>query len=96
MSKLQKKPSALKREHPALQKMKFINFFLCLLVIFAIWIHIHFRIWIGIKMEVRSGSRSNAKSLLLCSRIQGCGSAFIFIWIRIQHFRLNTDPDPGL
>jgi hypothetical protein len=27
---------SLKREHPALQKMKFINFFLCLLVIFAL------------------------------------------------------------
>jgi hypothetical protein len=27
MSKLQEKPSALKREHPALQKIKFINFF---------------------------------------------------------------------
>jgi hypothetical protein len=26
-SKLQQKPSALKREHPALQKMKFIIFF---------------------------------------------------------------------
>ncbi len=26
-SKLQKKPSALKREHPALQYMKFLNFF---------------------------------------------------------------------
>jgi hypothetical protein len=36
MSKLQEKPSALKREHPALQKMKFINFFLCLCVIFAL------------------------------------------------------------
>ncbi len=36
MSKLQEKTSALKREHPALQKMKFINFFLCLLVIFAL------------------------------------------------------------
>jgi hypothetical protein len=56
MSTLQENPSALKREHPALQKMKFINFFLCLWVIFAIWIHIHFRIWIGIKIEVRSGS----------------------------------------
>ncbi len=30
MSKLQEKPSVLKREHPELQKMKFINFFLCL------------------------------------------------------------------
>jgi hypothetical protein len=27
MSKLQEKPSVLKREYPALQKMKFINFF---------------------------------------------------------------------
>jgi hypothetical protein len=27
---------SLKREHPALQKMKFINFFLCLLAIFAL------------------------------------------------------------
>jgi hypothetical protein len=26
MSKLQQKPSALKREHPALKKMKFVNF----------------------------------------------------------------------
>jgi hypothetical protein len=29
-------PSALKREHPALQKMKFINFFLFLWVYFAL------------------------------------------------------------
>jgi hypothetical protein len=36
MSKLQEKPSALKREHPALQKMKFINFVLCLWVTFAL------------------------------------------------------------
>jgi hypothetical protein len=36
MSKLQKKPSAFKREHPELQKMNFINFFLCLWVIFAL------------------------------------------------------------
>jgi hypothetical protein len=35
MSKLQEKPSALKIEQPALQKMKFINFFLRLWVIFA-------------------------------------------------------------
>jgi hypothetical protein len=31
-----RKPAAFKREHPALQKMKFINFFLCLWVIFAL------------------------------------------------------------
>jgi hypothetical protein len=33
---LQEKPLALKREHPALQKMKFMNFFLYLWVIFAL------------------------------------------------------------
>jgi hypothetical protein len=36
MSKLQEKPLTLKREHPALQEMKCINFFLCLWVIFAL------------------------------------------------------------
>jgi hypothetical protein len=35
-SKLQEKPSALKREHQALQKMKYINFFLFLCVTFAL------------------------------------------------------------
>ncbi len=39
MSKLQEKPSALKREHPTLQKSKFIIFFLCLWVILPSWIH---------------------------------------------------------
>jgi hypothetical protein len=33
---LQKKPSAHKREHPALQNMKFLSFFLLLWVIFAL------------------------------------------------------------
>jgi hypothetical protein len=36
MSKLQEKPSALKRDHPALQKMKLMNVFLCLWVTFAL------------------------------------------------------------
>ncbi len=35
-SKLQKKPSALKRKHPALQNMKFLNFFLLSWVIFVL------------------------------------------------------------
>jgi hypothetical protein len=35
-SKLKEKPSALKGEHLALQKMKFINFFLFLWVILAL------------------------------------------------------------
>jgi hypothetical protein len=34
--KLQEKPSALKREHPALQNMKILYFFLFLWVIFAL------------------------------------------------------------
>jgi hypothetical protein len=36
MAKLQAKPSALKREHPALQKMKNLSFFLFFWVIFAL------------------------------------------------------------
>ena len=36
MSKLQEKPSALNREHPALQNMTFLNFLLFLWVIFAL------------------------------------------------------------
>jgi hypothetical protein len=39
---LQEKPSALKREHPALQNINSLNFFLFLWVIFPSWI----RIWI--------------------------------------------------
>ena len=60
--KLQKKTSALKREHPALQNMKFYNFFLLLWVIFALldpdpltWLnpdpdpkHCYFPYWIRI------------------------------------------------
>jgi hypothetical protein len=36
MSKLQEKSLTLKREHPALQKINFVNFFLCLWFIFAL------------------------------------------------------------
>jgi hypothetical protein len=36
MSKLQEKPLALRREHSALPKMKFMNFFVFLWVIFAL------------------------------------------------------------
>jgi hypothetical protein len=36
MPKLQEKPTALKREHPALQNMKILYFFLFLWVIFAL------------------------------------------------------------
>jgi hypothetical protein len=36
MPKLQEKPTALKREHPALQNMKILYFFLYLWVIFAL------------------------------------------------------------
>jgi hypothetical protein len=37
------KPSALKREHQALQNMKILDFFLFLMVIFAPWIQIRIR-----------------------------------------------------
>jgi hypothetical protein len=36
MPKLQEKPSALKKEHPALQNMKILYFFLLLWVIFPL------------------------------------------------------------
>jgi hypothetical protein len=36
MLKLREKPSALKREHPALEKMKILSFFLFFGVIFAL------------------------------------------------------------
>jgi hypothetical protein len=36
MPKLQEKPSALKREHPTLQKMKILSFYLFFGVIFAL------------------------------------------------------------
>ncbi len=36
MSNLQEKPSALKGDHPALQNMKILNFFLFLWVFFAL------------------------------------------------------------
>jgi hypothetical protein len=36
MSKLQEKPSALKREHPVLKNMKILDFFLFLWVIYAL------------------------------------------------------------
>jgi hypothetical protein len=36
MPKLQEKPSALKREHPALQKIKIVSFFLFFGLIFAL------------------------------------------------------------
>jgi hypothetical protein len=36
MSKLQEKPSALKKGHPIFQNMKFMNFFTFLWVIFAL------------------------------------------------------------
>ncbi len=36
MFKLHEKTSALQREHPELQKMKFFSFFLCLWVIFVL------------------------------------------------------------
>jgi hypothetical protein len=53
MSKLHEKPSALKKEHPALQNMKILNFFLFLSVIFAL---------LDPDSESRSGSNDLIKS----------------------------------
>ncbi len=54
--KLQKKPSDLKREYPALQNMKFLNFFSCCGSGsgFRIWIRIHWPDWI----RIQSGSET--------------------------------------
>jgi len=43
MPKLQEKPSALKREHPALQKMKILSFFLYFGSFSPSWIRIRIR-----------------------------------------------------
>ncbi len=60
--KQQEKPSALKREHPVLQKMKFIHCFLFFWVIFALLdadlIRIQIRIRIEIRIQTRYGSGS--------------------------------------
>ncbi len=58
---LQKKPSVLKGEHPARQKMIFSNFFLCLWVIFSppgsgLQIRIQEPHWIRIQFGYGSGS----------------------------------------
>jgi hypothetical protein len=59
-SKQQGKPSALKREHPAIQKIKFTYFFLYLWVIFAL---------LGSDTDsgtpIESGSRNRPTTLLL-------------------------------
>ncbi len=59
MVKLQEKPSALKREHPALLKMKLIHFFLFFWVIFVLLdpdptqIRIRIRIQTQIRIRIR-------------------------------------------
>ncbi len=46
LSMLREKPSTLKREHPSLQNLKFLSFFLFLWVILSSWIRIHWHCWI--------------------------------------------------
>ncbi len=60
MSKLKEKPSALKREHPALQKMKFINFFYVCRSFFPSWI----RSGHGSRDPIESGSTALAFGVL--------------------------------
>ncbi len=111
--KPRKKPSAFKREHPALQK-----FFFCGTFQIRIRILIHWPDWnldpirirntafgplVICKLTNTAGGRDAAGELHV-SPVRGQDEAgqgglrirIHFIRIRIQHFRLNTDPDPGL
>jgi hypothetical protein len=54
MPKLQKKHSALKREHPALQKMKILSFFLFLGSFLPSWIRIQQLKLIRIQIRIRN------------------------------------------
>ncbi len=56
MSKLQEKPSALKREHPALKKMKCINFFFVGGSFLPFWIRIRIQRPHWIRIQSISGS----------------------------------------
>jgi hypothetical protein len=65
-SRLQKMPLALKREHPALQNMKFLNFFKLLWVIFAL-LDPAYESGYGSNDLIESGSNSDPK---LCKRVR--------------------------
>ncbi len=56
MSKVQKKPSALKREHAALEKMKLIYFFLCSWSFLSSGSRLRIQIRIRIQEPTESGS----------------------------------------
>ena len=76
-SKLQKKPSALKREHPALQNRKFLNFFYFCGSFLLSWIRIRIRIRIHWPDWIRIQIRNPA--------IQHCGDK-VFISDSPQNF----------
>ncbi len=106
MSKLQEKPSALKREHPTLQKMKFINFFLCLWVIFALLdpdpIQIRIRIqrphWTRIRTRIQIHSTVYKSRLLSLLNIWSGSTAFLVNLLdQFQDLILvGFDGEPGL
>ncbi len=86
MSKLQKKPSALKREHPSLQNMKFLDFFLLWWMVsqffppgsrsgFWIVIRIHWHDWI----QIQFGSGSATLVKMSTSVVPGTGFINIFL-----------------
>ncbi len=97
-SKLQKKPSALRRGHPAVQNMKFLKFFIffCLFFLLAGRIQIpipdpdsesgsRYRIWIKIRIHWSDSIRIRIQS---GSKTPGSVPGF-----RIRNF--FTDLDPG-
>jgi hypothetical protein len=69
---------SLKREHPALQNIKFLNFFLFLWVIFAL---------LDPDPDFESGSVYGFEDLIE----SGSGSRHFFLWIRIVHYLENFD-----
>ncbi len=72
MYNLQEKPSVLKREHPALQNMKYINCFLFSGPFLPSWIRI--RIWIQGPhwIQIQSGSGSTTMKKFSCFGWQAC------------------------
>jgi hypothetical protein len=79
VSKLQEKPSALKRENPVLQKMKFINFFLCLWFIFALLVP---------NSDPDPGTPIESGSTILLSTMKRVGRTFLR---RARYLLTNED-----
>ncbi len=85
MSKLQKKPSALKRGHPTLQNMNFYQFFFYFCgSLLPSWIRIHWPDWI----RIQSGSGSETLMLphfyIMHGKETGLLIKMIFVFLRCE------------